>query len=135
MKTGEVLGKYRYACVGRSARRVPFYPEGRRRPTMEERKAGTDFPLCQGLEILVAERAAASDATTDRRGTRGERANAGRSGNGSMATGERYEGERGGGSEVLSRVNASAGKIARNMARHASFIADGAYALFVGGRR
>ena len=35
---------------------MPFYAEGRRAPTLEERKRGTEFPVCQGLEVLVAER-------------------------------------------------------------------------------
>ena len=134
MRTGDVAGRYRYLCVGRGARRVPFYPEGRRTPTLEERRRGTDFPVCQGLEILIAEKAAAREAMERRegRGREGTRAEA-------EAEARREPVERAGstaspGEEMLARFNRSAGKIASNMRRHAAFIGDGAYALFVGRR-
>lgn len=130
------MGRYRYACVGRGARSTPFYPEGRRTPTMEERKRGTDFPMCQGLEILIAENAAAREAM-ERRAGGGADDGGGRAGTEPVA---RREPVASGGStaspgeEILARFNRSAGKIAGNMRRHAAFIGDGAYAFFVGRR-
>jgi len=118
---------------------VPFYREGRRAPTLEERKRGTEFPVCQGLEMLVAERVderalrrrdgdASEDDATDADGSKGARDGARRGG----GTRERERGA----SAALERFNRSAGKITANMRRHAKFIGDGAYSLFfAGGRR
>jgi hypothetical protein len=116
---------------------VPFYAEGRRAPTLEERKRGTEFPVCQGLEVLVAERVneraarrgdgdASEDDATDA---------AMRKRVGAREIRETRERELGA-SAALERFNRSAGKISANMRRHAKFIGDGAYSLFfAGGRR
>lgn len=133
MRTGDVGGRYRYLCVGVGARRTPFYPEGRRAPTVEERRRGTDFPVCQGLEMLIAEKTAAVGGAggADAGGGRAETAE---------TTGRARGVARGGtasapgGEEILARFNKSAGKIASNMRRHAAYVGDGAYGFFVGRR-
>lgn len=146
--TGDVLGRYKYACAGVSRRAAPFYKE--RTPTIEDRKRGTEFPYCTGLEILVAEK------VIDRR-TEGAREGA----SSTTTTTSRPEGvdvevvlddarddddgvasagrRRGDGhatvySDALDRFNRSAGKITRNMSRHANFIADGVLSLILGRR-
>ena len=131
-RTGDVAGRFRYACAGYAARAIPFYPEGRRRPTMEERKRGTEFPMCRGVEILVAERvvdrsardADARDASSARRAAEGDDDGRGREAN-DLASAAK---------EGLRRWNASAGKIASKMHRHARFVGDALYALVVGRR-
>lgn len=116
---------------------MPFYAEGRRAPTLEERKRGTEFPVCQGLEVLVAERV---DERAARRGD-GDASEddatdaAMRKRVGAREIRETRERELGA-SAALERFNRSAGKISANMRRHAKFIGDGAYSLFfTGGRR
>jgi len=134
-RTGDVLGRYRYACAGYAARAIPFYPEGRRRPTLEERKRGTEFPMCQGMEILVAEKVSdrlARDASAGDAARRGRRAADGEEDDGRAR--EEANDLASAAREGLRRWNKSAGKIASNMNRHARFVGDAFYSLVVGRR-
>ena len=87
---------------------MPFYAEGRRAPTLEERKRGTEFPVCQGLEVLVAERVderaarrgdgdASEDDATDADGceSASARGRSGRRANASSARARRWSGSTG----------------------------------------
>jgi hypothetical protein len=99
---------------------------------MEERKRGTEFPMCRGVEILVAERvvdrsardADARDASSARRAAEGDDDGRGREANDLASVAK----------EGMRRWNASAGKIASKMHRHAKFVGDSLYALVVGRR-
>jgi hypothetical protein len=94
---------------------------------MEERKRGTEFPMCRGVEILVAERVVdrtARDASSARRAAEGDDDGRGREAN-DLASAAK---------EGMRRWNASAGKIASKMHRHAKFVGDSLYALVVGRR-
>lgn len=129
------MGRYRYACAGYAARAIPFFPEGRRRPTLEERKRGTEFPMCQGMEILVAEKVSdrlARDASAGDAARRARRAADGEDDDGRAR--EEANDLASAAREGLRRWNKSAGKIASNMNRHARFVGDALYSLVVGRR-
>jgi hypothetical protein len=117
---------------------------------MEDRKRGTEFPYCTGLEILVAEKVV--DRRGEREGARGGGATSSttssrpegvdvevvlddaRDEDGVTSANARHGGERVTMSDALDRFNRSAGKITRNMSRHANFIADGVLSLILGRR-
>ena len=117
---------------------------------MEDRKRGTEFPYCTGLEILVAEKVV--DRRGEREGARGGGATSSttssrpegvdvevvlddaRDEDGITSANARHGAERVTMSDALDRFNRSAGKITRNMSRHANFIADGVLSLILGRR-
>ncbi len=150
MLTGDVVGRYRYTCLGASRRSIPFYREGRRVPTMEERKRGTEFPMCAGLEIMFAEKVAEGALERRESGESSRATDAGEgaaideygrriAGEGFVAHRERHiDGEYGEPTtamgEAAKRLRKSSGKIASNMYRHASFIFDSACSVFKPGR-
>lgn len=117
---------------------------------MEERKRGTEFPMCSGLEIMFAEKVAEGALERRESGEASRAMDAGENatidedgrriaGEGFVAHRERHaEGERGETTtamgEAARRLRKSSGKIAANMYRHASFILDGACSVFKPGR-
>ena len=139
--TGDVAARYKYACAGVARRAEPFYKE--RAPTTEDRKRGTEFPYCTGLEILVAEKVidrsgegaraptskpegvdvevAVDDVREDDRAMVIDRSRADEHRGVTM-------------SDALDRLNRSSAKITRNMSRHANYVADGFLSFILGPR-
>ena len=103
---------------------------------MEERKRGTEFPVCRGIEIMVAEKIV--DRVLERSATEAEGQE---QGHGQEQGRGRARGEApspppttGALGEAGRRMSKSAGKIATNMYKHASFIGDSIYSVFAGRR-